>query len=748
MKTVLITIILLFSISISAQTTEFTYQGKLNDGSLPANGTYDFQFEFYDAVSGGNLLGTQSAASVLVNNGIFIVRLNFGAQFNGTDRFLAISVRNAGGPTYTLLNPRQPISSAPYSIRSLQSGTALNATHADLAADSDRLGGITADQFVVTTDARMTDARTPLAGSPNYVQNTATQQSGSNFNISGTGTANILNAATQYNIGGNRAFIAVGGGTQNVFAGINAGINTTGFGNTFVGNLSGTVNTSGINNSFFGSDSGRNTNGNGNSFFGRSSGFDTTSGLNNSFFGLDSGRFNVAGSNNAFFGKDSGFNNTADSSSFFGYRSGFSNTSGDGNSFFGNGAGQANQTGRFNSFFGNNAGNLSTGTSNSFFGHNAGLSTLGGGSNAFFGTGSGQTNTTGSNNTFYGTAAGFDNAGGSNNTAIGFLANVGSALNHATAIGSFSSVTTSNTIALGRSNGSDSVLIYGNLAVNGTFNVPSGDADYIQNRTTQQTATNFNIGGNGTANIFNAATQYNINGNRVLSTNGVNNLFVGSTGASSGSGNTFIGIGAGNAGSSGNNNTFIGNGAGSSSTTGSDNVIIGINSNIGSNASNTIVIGNGVGSILSNAVIIGTGSNSVHIDGDLRAGSVSLLSYGSGSTAICRNGAGDISNCSSSLRYKNNVRSFFGGLDLVQRLRPVTFDWKADGISDVGFVAEEVNEIEPLFVTHNKDGQIEGVKYAQITTVLVNAIKEQQTQIEALKKLVCAQNAGAEVCKF
>ncbi|HLA96423.1 MAG TPA: hypothetical protein VK612_11935, partial [Pyrinomonadaceae bacterium] len=61
---------------------------------------------------------------------------------------------------------------------------------------------------------------------------------------------------------------------------------------------------------------------------------------------------------------------------------------------------------------------------------------------------------------------------------------------------------------------------------------------------------------------------------------------------------------------------------------------------------------------------------------------------------------------------------------------------------------EEVNEIEPLFVTHNKDGQIEGVKYAQITTVLVNAIKEQQTQIEALKKLVCAQNAGAEVCKF
>lgn len=749
--TPILSIIILLAFAAHAQTAEFTYQGKLSDNSIPANANYDLQFQLFDAALNGNLLGTQSLNDVVVANGIFTVKLNFGSQFNGVDRFLAISVKPAGGPAYTLLNPRQQITSAPYAIKSLNAQTAFNSLTADLAADSSRLGGISASQFV----DGLTDARDPLPGSNNYIRTGLSVQTTSGFNISGTGIAGIFNAGSQFSINGVRVLSV--GGSQNVFVGQNAGTaNTTGFGNTFAGHFAGNSNTTAQNNSFFGTDSGRSLNAGtgGNSFFGRSSGFATTSGINNSFFGLDSGRFNITGSDNAFFGKESGFNNTADGNSFYGYRSGRGNTSGDSNSFFGNGAGEANQTGSFNSFFGNNAGNLSTGISNSFFGHNAGLSTLGGGSNAFFGTAAGQSNTTGSNNTFYGTAAGFDNAGGSNNTAIGFLANVGSGLNFATAIGSGSSVIASNTIALGRSNGSDSVLIYGNLAVNGTFNLPAGDADYIQNRTTQQSASNFNVSGTGTANIFNAALQFNISGNRVLSTSGTNNLFVGGTGTSTGTGNTFIGSGAGNPGSSGNSNTFIGNGAGSSSTTGSDNVIIGTNSNIGSGASNTIVIGNGVGSILSNAVIIGTGSNSVHIDGDMRVGSVSILSYGSGSTSICRNGAGDISNCSSSLRYKTNVRSFFGGMDLVKRLRPVTFDWKADGVRDVGFIAEEIDEIEPLLVTHNKDGQIEGVKYAQITTILVNAMKEQQKQIEqqqrmidSLRKLACSQDNTADLCR-
>ena len=69
--------------------------------------------------------------------------------------------------------------------------------------------------------------------------------------------------------------------------------------------------------------------------------------------------------------------------------------------------------------------------------------------------------------------------------------------------------------------------------------------------------------------------------------------------------------------------------------------------------------------------------------------------------------------------------------------------------------------MEPLLVTHNRQGEIEGVKYDQLDVVLINAIKQQQqqieqqqdrlkqqqSQIEGLKKLVCLDHPNADVCK-
>jgi hypothetical protein len=55
---------------------------------------------------------------------------------------------------------------------------------------------------------------------------------------------------------------------------------------------------------------------------------------------------------------------------------------------------------------------------------------------------------------------------------------------------------------------------------------------------------------------------------------------------------------------------------------------------------------------------------------------------------------------------------------------------------DFGLIAEEVAEVDPLLVTYNKHGQIEGVKYERLGVVLINAIKEQQAQIEELRRLV------------
>src|SRR5262249_22195752 len=80
-------------------------------------------------------------------------------------------------------------------------------------------------------------------------------------------------------------------------------------------------------------------------------------------------------------------------------------------------------------------------------------------------------------------------------------------------------------------------------------------------------------------------------------------------------------------------------------------------------------------------------------------------------------------------RYKTDVQTFSGGLDIVSRLRPIAFTWKEGGMRDIGFGGEEVDKVEPLLTFRNKENRIEGVKYSQISAVLVNAIKEQQAQI-------------------
>ncbi len=42
-----------FAVSISAQSREFSYQGKPSDGGTPASGSYLLQLKLFDAISGG-----------------------------------------------------------------------------------------------------------------------------------------------------------------------------------------------------------------------------------------------------------------------------------------------------------------------------------------------------------------------------------------------------------------------------------------------------------------------------------------------------------------------------------------------------------------------------------------------------------------------------------------------------------------------------------------------------------------------
>lgn len=96
--------------------TAFTYQGRLTDGGSPANGTYDFQFTLYDG--SGNPLSTVVKDDVVITEGLFTVKLDFGGSaFKGYARYLEIGVRpGSSSGAYTGLSPRQELTPAPYAL--------------------------------------------------------------------------------------------------------------------------------------------------------------------------------------------------------------------------------------------------------------------------------------------------------------------------------------------------------------------------------------------------------------------------------------------------------------------------------------------------------------------------------------------------------------------------------------------------------------------------------------------------------
>jgi len=603
---------LLLSATVSAQTTAFTYQGRLSDAGNPASASYDMQFKLFDTVEVGT--GTQQGATVTnptvpMTNGIFTVSLDFGVEvFDGSARYLEICLRPAGSPDpYTVLAPRQPVTSTPYAIRSLS------------AVDASQLGGVAASEYVLTTDPRLTDERMPTAGSPNYVQNTETTQANANFNIGGNGViggdltvlgtlnanfvgnfinngttpqpganfnisgdgvaggalaANLFNATTVYRIGGD-VVLSLGTGVDNLF----------------VGPFAGQANTSGSTNSFFGRSAGFNTTtGNANSFFGRSAGFNNTTGFDNSFFGVQAGRDSSTGSQNSFFGRAAGIGNS----------SGFDN------SYFGAYTGQALSTGSANSFFGVSAGFNNTGSSNSFFGRSAGFQNTTGGDNSFFGVQAGRDNSTGERNSFFGRAAGIINSTGSQNSFFGYDAGLSNTIGgNNSFFGALAGVS---------STGSGNAF-FGSLAGNGSgsgsLNSFFGSFAGLDNRTgADNTAIGYR---SGFGNLFNNTTT------------GSKNTFLGSNAGyliGMGEGNVAIGFEAGTNLDKGANNTYVGREAGkrafnSGNNLGNNNTFIGYNTNRDIGVNNSTAIGANAFVDTSNSIVLGTAAETVRIPGSL-----------------------------------------------------------------------------------------------------------------------------------
>ena len=135
------------------------YQGRLNDRGAPANGIYDLRFAIYDSWTNGNLAGGPlTNAGTGVSNGLFTAQLDFGAGvFNGNRRWLEVAVEtNGAGGVFTVLWPRQPITSEPYAIQALNASNAVVAASASLVWATNISGTISLGQLpnaVVTNGA-------------------------------------------------------------------------------------------------------------------------------------------------------------------------------------------------------------------------------------------------------------------------------------------------------------------------------------------------------------------------------------------------------------------------------------------------------------------------------------------------------------------------------------------------------------------------------------------------------------------
>jgi len=116
-------------LSTHAQSTPFTYQGRLNNGSAPAAGFYDLRFAlFQDPAGGGAVLGPITNSAVTVSNGLFTTLLDFGPfdpDAYGRGRWLEISVRTNAADPFSVLSPRQQMTPAHSAIYAHYAGSAL-----------------------------------------------------------------------------------------------------------------------------------------------------------------------------------------------------------------------------------------------------------------------------------------------------------------------------------------------------------------------------------------------------------------------------------------------------------------------------------------------------------------------------------------------------------------------------------------------------------------------------------------------
>lgn len=106
---------------------------------------------------------------------------------------------------------------------------------------------------------------------------------------------------------------------------------------------------------------------------------------------------------------------------------------------------------------------------------------------------------------------------------------------------------------------------------------------------------------------------------------------------------------------------------------------------------------------------------------------------------VCIDTNGSLSqeaNCTlSSMRYKEDIFDQGNALSTVMALRPRRFKYKNDDTHSerLGFIAEEVEQVDKRFVNYNKEGLPNSVRYEEMVSLLTKAMQEQQNKIEELE---------------
>jgi len=256
--------------------------------------------------------------------------------------------------------------------------------------------------------------------------------------------------------------------------------------------------------------------------------------------------------------------------------------------------------------------------------------------------------------------------------------------------------------------------------------------------------------GNASTGSSNTGIGYNALQTQTVGSSGSNNTAVGRDALqanTTASNNTAVGYRAGYSGTTNGYNTFVGKDAGYACT-GTYNTFIGTGLNGGSgdqitSGSKNSILGcyNGNQGGLdirtaSNYIVLsdGDGNPRMYINGS-GTWFYATAPAGAGTNALKYNSStGALTYDTSSARYKDNIRDSVYGLSHVMQMRSTQFEYKDDGRSDVGLIAEELQPIIPELVGVNKEGQADSVSYDRIVSVLVKAIQELKAEFDAYKE--------------